>query len=163
MNIRISGSDFTYPVRVMKGSVSCKTARSTLKGFIKSGNQPRGWQCFDGHSGQNWAATCVVVGSGGHTRKQDPLYAAQAHAIYYFNPGLWAALDATYYAGGRTSVDGALNNDLQQNSRWGVTMGKSLDLRNSIKLYFSSGVVARTGSKFQTGGIAWQRLWGAGL
>jgi hypothetical protein len=100
---------------------------------------------------------------GGHTRKQDPLYAAQMHAIYYFDPGLWAALDATYYAGGRTSVDGTLNNDLQQNSRWGVTVGKALDARNSIKIYFNSGVVARTGSNFQTGGVAWQRLWGAGL
>ena len=100
---------------------------------------------------------------GGHTRKQDPLYAAQAHVIYYFNPGLWGALDLTYYAGGRTSVDGALNNDLQQNSRWGATLGKSLDLRNSLKAYVSSGVTARTGSKFNTGGIAWQHLWGAGL
>ena len=100
---------------------------------------------------------------GGHTRKQDPLYAAQVHAIYYFDPGLWAALDATYYAGGRTSVDGVLNNDLQQNSRWGGTLGKSLDLRNSLKFYFNSGVVARTGTRFQTAGIAWQHLWGAGL
>jgi hypothetical protein len=49
---------------------------------------------------------------GGHTRKQDPLYAAQAHAIYAFDPKLWASLDVTYYAGGRTSVDGVLNNDL---------------------------------------------------
>jgi hypothetical protein len=101
--------------------------------------------------------------AGGHKRSQDPLYAAQAHVIYYFDPGLWAALDLTYYAGGRTSVEGALNNDLQQNSRWGATMGKSLDLRNSLKAYFSSGVTARTGSKFNTGGIAWQHLWGAGL
>jgi hypothetical protein len=100
---------------------------------------------------------------GGHTSKQDPLYAAQAHVIYYFNPGLWGALDLTYYAGGRTSVDGALNNDLQQNSRWGATMGKSLDARNSLKAYLSSGVTARTGTKFTTAGIAWQHLWGAGL
>ncbi|HZW73162.1 MAG TPA: transporter, partial [Caldimonas sp.] len=89
--------------------------------------------------------------------------AAQAHAIYYFDPGFWGAVDATYYAGGRTSVDGTLNDDLQQNSRWGLTLGKSLDTRDSIKLSFSSGVVARTGSNFRTGGIAWQRLWGAGF
>jgi hypothetical protein len=101
--------------------------------------------------------------AGGHTRKQDPLYAAQAHVIYYFDPGLWGALDLTYYAGGRTSVDGALNNDLQQNSRWGGTLGKSLDPRNSLKAYFSSGVSARTGTKFNTAGLAWQHLWGAGL
>lgn len=100
---------------------------------------------------------------GGHTRKQDPLYAAQAHVIYYFDPGLWGAVDLTYYAGGRTSVDGSLNSDLQQNSRWGATLGKSLDPRNSLKLYFSSGVVARTGTSFQTAGVTWQHLWGGGL
>jgi len=100
---------------------------------------------------------------GGHTRRQDPLYAAQVHAIYYFDPGLWGALDLTYYAGGRTSVDGALNDDLQQNSRWGATLGKSLDIRNAIKLYFSSGVTARTGTKFETLGLTWQHLWGGGL
>jgi hypothetical protein len=100
---------------------------------------------------------------GGHTRKQDPLYAAQAHAIYAFDPKLWASLDVTYYAGGRTSVDGVLNNDLQQNSRWGATLARSLDLRNALKFYFSSGMVARTGTKFQTVGLAWQHLWGAGL
>jgi len=100
---------------------------------------------------------------GGHRRKQSPLYAAQAHLIYSFNPGLWAALDATYYAGGRTSVDGALNNDLQQNWRWGATLSKSVDPRNSVKLYFSSGATARTGTNFQTVGIGWQHLWGAGV
>ena len=100
---------------------------------------------------------------GGHRRKQSPLYAAQAHLIYSFNPGLWAALNATYYAGGRTSVDGALNNDLQQNWRWGGTLSKSVDPRNSVKLYFSSGATARTGTNFQTVGIGWQHLWGAGV
>jgi hypothetical protein len=34
---------------------------------------------------------------------------------------------------------------------------------NSIKLYFSSGVVARTGEEFRVYGIAWQHRWGAGL
>jgi hypothetical protein len=101
--------------------------------------------------------------AGGHTRKQDPLYAAQTHVIYYFDPGLWGALDLTYYAGGRTSVDGSLNDDLQQNSRWGATLGKALDPHNALKLTFSSGVVARTGSNFQTAVVTWQRLWGAGL
>ena len=91
------------------------------------------------------------------------MYAAQAHAIYAFDPKLWASLDVTYYIGGRTSVDGVLNNDLQQNSRWGATLARSLDPRNSLKFYFSSGVIARTGTNFQTAGLAWQHLWGAGL
>ncbi|HYS50449.1 MAG TPA: transporter, partial [Burkholderiales bacterium] len=100
---------------------------------------------------------------GGQTRKQDPLYAVQGHVIYAFNPGLWAALNSTYYAGGRTAVNGVLNNDLQQNSRWGATLSKSVDRRNSFKLYFSSGASARTGTNFTTLGFAWQHAWGAGL
>ena len=100
---------------------------------------------------------------GGHTRKQEPLYSAQAHAIYTFNPRLWASLSSTYYAGGRTSVDGALNDDLQQNSRWGATLARSLDPRNSIKLYYTSGATARAGTNFQTVGITWQCRWGAGI
>jgi hypothetical protein len=100
---------------------------------------------------------------GNNVRQQDPLYALQAHVIYSFNPKLWGALDATYYVGGRTSVNGTLKDDLQQNSRWGATLAQSLDIHNSIKLYSSSGVVARTGTNFTTVGIAWQYRWGAGL
>ena len=100
---------------------------------------------------------------GSNVRQQDPLYALQLHAIYTFNPKLWGALDGTYYFGGRTSVNGTLNDDLQSNTRWGATLAQSLDVNNSIKLYFSSGVIARTGTNFNTVGIAWQYRWGAGL
>jgi len=100
---------------------------------------------------------------GHNLRQQDPLYALQAHATYNFNPTLWGALDATYYMGGRTTVNGTLNEDLQANTRWGATLAQSVDKYNSIKLYFSSGLVARTGTNFTTVGIVWQYRWGAGL
>jgi hypothetical protein len=100
---------------------------------------------------------------GNNTRHQDPLYSIQGHAIYNFNRKMWGSLDGTYYTGGRTSVNGGLNNDLQSNSRWGGTYAYSLARKSSIKLYFSSGVTARTGSEFRIYGIAWQYRWGAGL
>jgi len=100
---------------------------------------------------------------GSSVRQQDPLYALQAHVIYTFNPKLWGALDATYYFGGRTSVNGNLNDNLQSNTRWGATLAQSIDVRSSIKLFFNSGVYARTGTDFTTVGIAWQYRWGAGL
>ena len=100
---------------------------------------------------------------GNNVRSQEPLYALQAHAIYNFNPKLWGALDWTYYVGGRTSVNGTLNEDLQSNARWGATLGQSLDTHNSIKLYLYSGLYARTGTNFTTIGLAWQYRWGAGL
>jgi hypothetical protein len=100
---------------------------------------------------------------GTKSRHQDPLFSVQGHLIYNFNRKLWASLDGTYYTGGRTSVNGSLDNDLQRNSRWGGTTASSLTRHNSIKLYFSSGITDRTGTNFRIYGIAWQYRWGAGL
>jgi hypothetical protein len=100
---------------------------------------------------------------GGHTRAQDPLYSTQAHAIYSFPRGIWGSVDLTYYAGGRTTIDGGRNFDLQQNWRVGGTLAFPVDLHNSIKLYASSGVSSRTGNDFDLLGVAWQYRWGGGL
>ena len=100
---------------------------------------------------------------GGKVREQDPLGSVQVHGIYSFPGGIWASADATYFAGGRTAVDGKRDNNLQQNWRAGATLAIPLDLRNSIKLYASSGVSARTGNDFDLVGIAWQVRWGVGL
>lgn len=99
----------------------------------------------------------------GKSRSQDPLYALQAHVIYSFRSGVWGSLDGTYFAGGRTTLDGTLNNDLQQNWRVGATLALSVNARNSLKFYGSSGVSARTGNSFDLLGLAWQYRWGGGL
>jgi hypothetical protein len=100
---------------------------------------------------------------GGKHRSQDPLYSGQGNAIYSFANGAWASLDATYYAGGRTTLDGVRGDDLQQNWRVGATLALPVDAHNSVKLYASSGVFARTGNNFDAVGIAWQYRWGGGL
>ena len=100
---------------------------------------------------------------GGNTRSQAPLYSLQGHVIYGFRSGIWASLDATYFAGGRTTLNGTLSNDLQQNWRLGGTLAFPVDVHNSVKLYASSGVSARTGNNYDLIGIAWQYRWGAGL
>lgn len=100
---------------------------------------------------------------GDHTRQQDPIYSVQGHVIYSFRGGIWAALDATYYMGGQTTVDGVPGNDRQRNSRAGATLALPVNRHNSIKLYASTGVSIRTGTDFDTIGIAWQNRWGGGL
>jgi len=100
---------------------------------------------------------------GGSTRTQDPLYALQGHAIHSFRSGIWASLDLTYFAGGRSTIDGVAKNDLQQNWRVGATLAIPVDRRNSIKFAASSGVSARTGNNFDLLAVAWQYRWGAGL
>jgi hypothetical protein len=100
---------------------------------------------------------------GTSTREQNPLYSLQGHVVYNFRPGMWAALDATYYTGGRTTVNGVLKNDLQQNLRWGGTLALPIDRRHSVKVFFTSGVFTRTGTDFTTVGAGWQYRWGAGM
>lgn len=99
----------------------------------------------------------------GNKRSQRPLYSVEAHTIYSFTPGIWGSLDLTYFNGGRTTINDTLNNDLQQNWRLGGTLSFPVDIHNSVKLYASSGVAARTGNDFDLLGIAWQYRWGGGL
>ena len=100
---------------------------------------------------------------GGNRREQDPVYSVQGHAIYGFSGGSWLSIDATYFGGGRTTLNGVLKADLQQNWRVGATFAVPLDRLNSIKLYASSGLADRTGNSFDLIGIAWQHRWGGGL
>jgi Putative MetA-pathway of phenol degradation len=100
---------------------------------------------------------------GGQHRSQAPIYSAQGHGIYVFRPGLWSALDLTYYTGGRTTLDGVEGNDLQRNWRAGLTVAFPINRRNAIKTYGSKGVSTRSGGDFVTAGIGWQYHWGGGL
>jgi hypothetical protein len=99
---------------------------------------------------------------GGSTVEQDPIYSVQGHLTYSLGGGAWAAVDVTYYTGGRTTIDGAPGSDLQKNARVGATFAYPLDRHHSLKLYASTGVSTRTGSDFDTAGIAWQYRWGSG-
>jgi len=100
---------------------------------------------------------------GGSTRSQDPLYSLQGHVIYGFQSGAWTSFDVTWFAGGRSTIDGTLKNDLQQNWRAGATLALPIDRQHSVKLYASSGVSARTGNNYDLLGIAWQYRWGGGF
>ena len=97
---------------------------------------------------------------GGQERQQDPIYAIQGHVVYHFNHKFWGALNANYFWGGRTRVGSVEGNDLQENSRFGLTASYRLNRSHSIKCFGSTGVFTRTGSDFETIGFAWQYNWG---
>jgi len=100
---------------------------------------------------------------GGNRRSTAPVYATQAHFIHAFPKGIWASVDATYFEGGRTELNGVAKDDRQDNWRLGGTLSFPVDAHRSVKLYASSGVSARTGNDFDLLGIAWQYRWGGGL
>src|SRR5215475_4668095 len=84
---------------------------------------------------------------GGRTLEQDPIYSLQGHLIYQFAPIFWRAFDATYYAGGRTTVNGVEGPRLE-NLRVGATAALSLTRYQSLKFYGSTGVYNRTENNF---------------
>lgn len=100
---------------------------------------------------------------GGSTREQDPVVSTQVHLIYEFAGGTWLAVNGTYYAGGRSTVDGVKRNDELGNTRLGATLALPIDRHNSVKLFATNGVSVRVGEDFLTVGAAWQYRWGAGL
>jgi hypothetical protein len=100
---------------------------------------------------------------GGNTRSQDPVFFVQGHALYNLRSGIWGSLDATYFTGGRTAINGRANDDLQSNWRIGATLSFPLSPNYSLKVYGSRGVSARTGNNFDLVGIALQYRWGGGL
>jgi hypothetical protein len=100
---------------------------------------------------------------GSSRKEQEPIVSVQLHGIFDVRPGIWLALGGTYYTGGRTTIDGVERNDLQQNWRWGATLSLALNRRNSLKVYGSTGVQTRTGTAFDSLGLAWQYRFGGGL
>ena len=100
---------------------------------------------------------------GGQALDQAPLYSAQANLSYDFGRGIWASLGATFYRGGRTTVNDAPKDNTLNNSRVGLTIAVPFDRYYAIKFNASSGISTRTGTNFDTVGLVLQYRWGAGL
>jgi hypothetical protein len=100
---------------------------------------------------------------GDRVLSQDPIYQVQGHLIHAFDNGVWVSLDATWFEGGKSSVDGVSNHDYQENSRYGCTLTLPLNRNHSIKLNASNGGYTRTGSDFDAVGMVWQYRFGGGL
>jgi Putative MetA-pathway of phenol degradation len=96
---------------------------------------------------------------GGRTRSQDPISALQLHVIYTFRPRLWLAVDSTYYNGGRTTINGKRNFDLQQNSRAGITLALPIGRQQALKVAYSKGARTRIGGDFDTVGVSYSYAW----
>jgi hypothetical protein len=97
---------------------------------------------------------------GGRVREQEPIRSLQGHAVYRFSSGAWLAIDATRYHGGQTSTDDVEAQDLQSNTRVGVTASLPINSKQSVKINASTGVSTRTGTDFDTVGAVWQYAWG---
>jgi hypothetical protein len=96
---------------------------------------------------------------GDALREQAAMGAFQGHFSYNISPRAWVALDATFYRGGQSTVNGKINDDRQSNSRIGATMVLPVGKRHSIRLAVSRGAIVRIGQNFNTASVGWQSSW----
>ena len=116
----------------------------------------------------NWAIDAYVGGwfftdntdfLGGMTRAQDPILSTQAHVRYGFSRKVWAAVDGNFWWGGRSEFDGVPNDDLQQNSRIGLTFAFRPSARHSVRIAASRGAFTRIGGDFDSIGVSYSYTW----
>lgn len=118
----------------------------------------KGQWIFEGAVGV-WVFTTNTDAPGGVTRRQDPIGNFQGHISYNFTPSLWLALNANYFTGGKTSIDGADKDDLQKNSRVGLTLSLPAGRGKSVKLAAHTGAITSVGADFDIATIAYQVIW----
>ncbi len=95
----------------------------------------------------------------GETRKQDPILSAEFHLVKRIQSGFWASLDANFYVGGRTSVNGGEQANLQRNSRFGATVVYPFKGRHAIRSSVSTGVVTESGGDFEIFALSYLYVW----
>jgi Putative MetA-pathway of phenol degradation len=100
---------------------------------------------------------------GGKTRQVAPIYSAQLGLTYTVVPGGWVAINAGYYKGAQTTVDGVVGRDTQEGVRFGATLALPLNRHYSVKLYGITGYGANRDHDFQAVGLALQYRWGGGF
>jgi len=121
-------------------------------------SQPLGNWFAEAYTGV-WVYTDNSNYFNGHERGQSPIYTLQLHGGYNFHPNLWLAVDATYYRGGRTNVDGSEGNDLQSRARVGLTLSAPILPGFSTKLTWSKSLPGQNGGDYQLFGVTLQYFW----
>ena len=119
-------------------------------------SQPLGRWTVEGYVGV-WAFTTNTAYYPGNLQKrQDPVLAMQGHVSYTLPRRYWIAIDGTWFAGSETRVAGALNSDLQRNTRLGSTLSVPIVGQQSVKFVYSTGTTTRRGSDFNTFNATWR-------
>ncbi len=98
--------------------------------------------------------------AGVRAKSQSPVSALEAHLSYDVRPRLWISLDANFWSGGETSINGVANPaTYQKASRIGVTASIPLSARNSIKLSYNEGAYVHYGGNYRSISASWQYGW----
>jgi len=91
--------------------------------------------------------------------RQQPLPGIEGHISYSFNDSIWASLDTRYSFRGATFVDGATQNNAQENFILGSEMNVSLNSRNSLVFEFAKALVHNNGPAVVGFSVKYDYTW----
>ena len=94
--------------------------------------------------------------------RQEPLAGLEGHISYSFNDNLWVSLDTRYSFRGATFVDGADQNNAQQNVMFGSEMNLSLNSRHSLLFEFVKAAVHHNSPAVVGFSVKYDYTWGKG-
>jgi len=98
--------------------------------------------------------------TGTQVQTQSPIAAAELHLSYDVRPRYWVSLDANFWNGGKTSINGVENPvTLQRSSRVGVTASFPVTRHGAAKVSYAQGAYIRFGGDFRIVSVAWQYSW----
>lgn len=97
---------------------------------------------------------------GTSTVTQAPLYALQGHLVRLLGRRGWLALNATWYSGGETRVDGVAQSNFTTNLRLGATGVYTFPGGHGIRAAVSSGFYTRFGGDFDVVSLGYSYAWG---
>lgn len=97
--------------------------------------------------------------AGGLVRDQAPIYSCQVHVRRAFSRTLWGAADANLWHGGKTVLGGRRSDDLQHNSRVGLTFAWQVAPRHGLRFAASRGAFTRIGGDFNSFGVSYSYTW----
>ena len=121
-------------------------------------SRTRGRWVLEGMAGV-WLFTDNDEFFGGRTREQDPIVNLQAHLTYRFTRSMWLAGDANFFTGGRTTIGGQQNLDLQKNSRIGATFSTAIGRSQAIRMAVSRGAYTTIGADFTAIAVGYNYAW----
>ncbi len=97
---------------------------------------------------------------GSQYQSENTVGEVEGHISYDFGWRLWVSLDANYWRGGATSLNGIENPATnQKSSRVGVTASMPLSTHLAFKCSYSDGAYVRYGGNYRTIAVALQYSW----
>ena len=95
----------------------------------------------------------------GNIIRQKTMISGQFHLSYVFKPGFWLAVSFGAGGLGKTILNGEEQDDVQQNTRYGVALAYRVGKYHSLKIAYTSGLSTRYGADFNTILVAYQFMW----